>query len=291
MTEAPEPGANRWLLARGWDQGTLFDGKGIAIPWQDMDKTGHWKLPVPARLVKTTERLILATQACDLVSVNEATIDALLCVPHAPKDIPYRSGNLNSARYFLVDPGTGLVAYAHCRVQLKKKSLSSLDPIPWPSDGMRRRHFVRWLARRYDRPALPDLLHAELEAPISTLLTTLWEKDPNLARLVTSACREWRINEQIRNGQLQEDPPFEVELLLVLNRSGITTEEADALDEVIDLVWNEIDQTKVHLHQTVLRLSAEQISWAMVERTVPLFLDPRTYQGDEIAGAEPLHRA
>jgi hypothetical protein len=284
MTLMSDPRAEyRALLASGWRQGTVFAAPGVAIPYLERDDKGVWNKK--GKVLKDGERLVLITQPCDLISPQETTVEALRCKLHPPDDEVCVWADGKSARIFLVDPSSAHVAYAAHRVLLKKRDLAHLQPLAWPSDEDRRRRFIHWLGSRYDRPPLPDLLHDLFEAKVNEALITLQESDPGTFRILNGACKEWRINVPDH-----EDPPFDTHLLLVIERQGLSQAEADAFQLILDQVHQLLDSAKIRWCDDVRILSRAQISWAEVEATARLFLEPRTYQGAEIFGAEPLRR-
>ncbi len=274
----------RALLTNGWSQGTLFAAPGVAVPFLERDDTGVWNKK--GKLLKDGERLVLITQPCDLLSPQEATVEALRCKLHSPNDGVYDWADGKSARIFLVDPVNGYVAYAAHKVPLRKRDLVYLQPLGWPSDQSRRQRFIHWLGHRYDRPPLPDLLHDFFEAKVNELLITLQKDDPETFRILNGTCKEWRTTVPDH-----EDPPFDVHLLLVLERPGLNQAEADAFQLILDQLRSLLDPEQVHLCEDVRILPREQISWPEVEATARLFLEPHTYQGEEILGAEPLGQA
>ena len=76
---------------------------------------------------------------------------------------------------------------------------------------------------------------------------------------------------------------------MVLVRDGLTAPEADAFDLLEERLRASLDEEQVRLHE-VRKTSLRHISGEDFSRTVPLYLEPLTYQGDEIVGAEPLRR-
>lgn len=69
---------------------------------------------------------------------------------------------------------------------------------------------------------------------------------------------------------------------------GLSEEEADAIDDVIDEIVAIVATDQVELDETRI-LSAETMSVAEYFATRPIFLEYHSYQGDEGAGAEPLN--
>ena len=272
------------LRRLGWRQGVLFTGTGIAVVAHERRSSGEFHPGV--RQVRAQERLILVSQDCDIVARpdQEPRLEALVC-KHA-NDKFCQAADRNSARVFLVDPAAGLVAQAAYKIIVTKEALLDVTPQPWPSNDARLDRFVRWLARRYDRFPLPDKLDEAFRKPVDHVLGALQTDEPELAAALSAACHEWRINRPTR-----EEPPFAVHLSLLLDPMGLTAMAADAIDVVVERLQDALDPSMVTFDSTVRKLTAAQMSLAEFYATVPLFLEPLTFEGDEIIGAAPLPRA
>lgn len=279
MTEESHIGQELYRL--GWRQGTLFTGIGLAVVAHERRSSGEFH--PSARLVRAQESLILVSQDCDIIAdrQQEPRLEALVC--KRGNERLCWSADRNSARVFLVDPATGLVAQAAYKVIVTKEAVLEVTLQPWPSDEVRRQRFVRWLARRYDQFPLPDKLDDAFRKPLDHVLDTLQDQE---AAALSGACHEWRINKVTH-----EEPPFTVHLSLLLDPTGLTALADDAIDMVIDRLRAVLDPTLVTFDQEVRKLTAAQMSLAESYATVPLFLEPMTYEGDEIIGATPLPRA
>lgn len=282
MTDEPHIGQE--LRRRGWRQGVVFTGTGLAVVAHERKASGEFHLGV--RQVKAQESLILVSQDCDIVArrEQEPRLEALVC--KRGNERLCWTADRNSARFFLVDPATGLVAQAAYKVIVTKEAVLDGAPQPWPSDEVRRQRFVRWLARRYDRFPLPDQLDDAFRKPLDLVLDTLHDQDPLLAAALSSACHEWRINMPTH-----EEAPFTIHLSLLLNPTGLTATADDAIDVVIERLRETLDPALVTLDADVRKLTDDQMSLTEFYATVPLFLEPLTYEGDEIVGAPPLPRA
>ncbi len=155
---------------------------------------GSTEVTVPRpHKVKAKETLVVASQTCDIVAGQntEPYVEALICSVQNERFVA-RLGP-NSARWFLVDPQLRLVAAAQRRVYLTKPALLRLTPEPWPGTAERLQHFVRWLARRYDRPALPDDIVAAFQNPLQAALLQLDEGHPAVRAAFSRAVHEARV--------------------------------------------------------------------------------------------------
>ena len=284
------PTLGETLYAAGWRQGVLFTlpsasfARLAPITDANADATPR-KTTMTERPVKPKERLILVTQDCDLVASDneEPYVEALICAVEKPD----RAALLdrNSARYFLVDPATSLVARARYRISLEKRALQNVEFSLWPGSPERHERFVRWLARRYDRPAIPDALYDTLQRPIDAALSAIDSATPQVGAAFSRAVHEIRINMPE-----SETPPFDLQMIFLITLDGVTNEEADALFAVWDAIQKQIDPYMVTLDPDLRILTAEDISLAEYLATRPLFLEYFTYKGEEIEGQPPLPR-
>lgn len=197
------------LFDLGWRQGALFTAP-VAYSWNSPTASGETEQGI--RPVKPSERLVVITQDCDIVAPRyiEPCIEALVVQTERNENYLAKIDR-NSARQFLVDPREHLVAVARYRVQVAKELLATSRPEPWPGGSERFGRFVRWLARRYDRPALPDALVELLQRPVERALNRLDEQDPAAGRAFTAALSEIRASLPVSDA-----PPFEVELVFLI---------------------------------------------------------------------------
>lgn len=278
-----EPHIGQELRRHGWRQGVIFSGTGLAVVAHERTESGAFRPNV--RQIKAQESLIVVSQDCDIVAdiAQEPRLEALVC--KRGNDRLCQAADRNSARFFLVDPGARLVAQAAYKVLVMKASVVDVAPQPWPSDELRHQRFVRWLARRYDRFPLPDRLDAAFRTPLDEVLSAMQDQEPHLAAALSSACHEWRINRPAH-----EEPPFTVHLSLLLDPRGLTAQASDAIDLVMERLQDVIDPAMVALDGDVRKLTTDQMSLTEYYATIPLFLEPLTFEGDEIMGAPPLPR-
>lgn len=88
-----------------------------------------------------------------------------------------------------------------------------------------------------------------------------------------------------------EEPPFDLQLILLVRGDSLTAEEADAIDAAVAVMRAGVDPTLIHLDPEVRILSDEQMSVAEYFASRPLFLEYLTFSGDELEGAEPFRRS
>jgi hypothetical protein len=160
-----------------------------------------------------------------------------------------------------------------------------LTPERWPSSQDRFERFVRWLARRYDRPAIPDEMVKVFQEPVQKALEALDRDSPAVGAAFSRAIHEVRVNLPDH-----EDPPFDVQLVFLIKREGLTAEEVDSLFTAFDAIQAALDPTLVTLDPNPRIVTTEEISMAEYFATRPLFLEYLTYKGDEVEGERPLPR-
>ncbi|HEY4037164.1 MAG TPA: hypothetical protein VGL94_24675 [Ktedonobacteraceae bacterium] len=273
------------LLRRGWKQGTLFNAPSIYFTYHDLSQSDTEVLTsVQKRNLKANERLIVISQDCDIKDMKqEKYIEAIICKPYNQNFIEKVSQL--SARWFVVDPKTRLVAEAKYKIQIAKQVFLQLQPEPWPDSPNRLDEFIRWLARRYDRPALPDAMVEVFQKPIEQEVNSLKEKHPDIFIAFNDAVHNIRVNLPAN-----EDPPFDLYLTFLVRPDGLTEESANAIDFTKELIKTCLDTNVVHLDPDIRILTEEQISMKEYFAGRPLYFDYLTYGGEEIEGAEPYKR-
>lgn len=185
----------------------------------------------------------------------------------------------------MIDPSARLTAKASYRLLIRKQDLAALTPAPWPSTAERFARFVRWLARRYDRPAIADELVAALD-PINRVLTRLDVDQPGLTAMLSEAIQDWRFSLPSR-----EEPPFDVQLILILSGDTLSAEQATAIEIAVDEIRPALDPALVQLHPVAHIVSDDEFSLREARRSRPLFLESLTFRGDERVGALPTPRS
>jgi hypothetical protein len=280
---AAEVHAGKRLYAAGWRQGSLLQAPGVAYVWNEWDvETGS--LRVKERKVSPEERLVIVSQDCDISAnpISEPCVEAFVCRVESAK---FCEKIGKSARFFLIDSAARLVAHAARRAYLVKDALTYYQPEQWPSTSTRHNWFVRWLAHRYDRPAVPDDVVKAFQNPVDEVLRGISLSHPHIFRDFSEVVRELRVSDPPSS-----QPPYELALLLMANKDAITADQSDALEYVEKAIREHIDRDRVTLGEVALvteaRISAEEYFASR-----PLYLEYLTYQGDEVEGSEPLGRS
>jgi hypothetical protein len=260
------------LLAKGWRQGRLLPATPAMI---------HYKYTPgsPAAWTETrrdfTGGLVLATQTCDMkrLVTEEPTVEFVRAF-WTKKDRIITAAKRNSVRQFLLRTrasGTeteGLVAEATTRVFVDKKSLLQFTPEQGCSDANNERQFQRWLARRYDRPALPDALVAAVQKPIVDALRA----EPETSRIWTLL----RGVSEVRYDANDDGPPYSVSLILIREEEDGPGEEPISEPDAEDVAAWFTARIAAAGEAKVTRWDVadlESISVAEYAATVPLPLD------------------
>lgn len=275
------------LLKAGWRQGTLFSSSTLSFSWNDLslDGEGNERITKEERQVKPSEKLVLISQDCDIKASieKEPYVEALICKRYNQKFVAQVSRT--SARWFVINPTTGLIAEAKYRLSIAKRVLSQLLPEPWPGGSNRLDRFVRWLGRRSDRPAIPDPIVDAFQKPFEKSIAALRQERPGIFAAFNRVVSDIRISLP-----QSEVPPFEIDLVLLIEADGLSEEEADAIDFVKQITRASLDTNLVYLDPDIRVLTEEEISLKEFYATRPMYLDYHTYMGEEIEGAEPHRR-
>lgn len=274
------------LFELGWRQGTLFSAPSARFSWNTLsDQDGDKSIIQETRPTKPNEKFVLISQDCDIVALEneEPYVEALLCQLEKQRFV--RRIGSKSARWFVIDANTGLVAHAKYRTQFDKKMLKSLRSEPWPNGPNRLDEFIRWLARRYDRPSIPDAIYEAFQRPLLELVAE-WEKqNPAVFAAFNRVVNDIRINLPE-----SEEPPFDLQLILLVESNGLSEEEADAINIFEDGVRARIDQATIDLDPEMRILTEEEISMKEFYASRPIYVADYTYRGEEIEGAPPHGR-
>lgn len=262
------------LIDAGWRQGSVFSLPGAVLLWNGANEPR-----VESMTLADDETLIVASQTCDIRHDQEPRLEALVC--HLDP-VSAKTVLRNSARKFVVDSVSGLVASAQERLLIDKQILPSARPRNSMS-AQRMDDFTRWLARRFDRPALPDLLVTLFQRPLADRIARACRAHPGSAEVLSRAVREVRANVPDA-----DTPPFAMHVLLLLPET-LSAEELVTIDmiraEVLAAFRNsqDIDLIDVDL------VLEEELSVAEYFATRPLWFEDFTYKGMEVHGAQPFH--
>ena len=270
---ASRAGLGRTLYKRGWRQGTLF--------LASMGPTCFAVRGGSLRVVESESLseccFVLVTQDCDLVAEKESLVEALQC--SAVEGYRIRSNNW---REFVVQEHPELIAQAARRVLLEKSALAELKPLGRVSD---KRAFARWLARRFDRPAVPDSIVECFQTPLNDLIRRFFKKSAADARIFNEVVREIRVNLPS-----SVDPPYVLHLIVLLEGRGISAGQLAVVEAVRDLALEHFgpNDPRVALDREVRLLTDEEMTVAEYFASVPLWLDDLTYRGNQVTGSPPF---
>ncbi len=270
-----------------WRQGVLFSAPEITIVWNAFSGENPPRITTQSRKPRSGEKFVVISQTCDIKAKkdDEPYIEALLCTKERNRGYLARIDR-NSARKFVISSDIDLVAEAKYRVLLEKDVLDALTPEAWPGTTERFGRFVRWLARRFDRPALPDKMVETFQIPIENILKRIDGDYPSIGIAFSHAIYEMRVNVPEH-----EDPPYNLNLLMMCKQDSLSIEEADAIEYVFNTILYSLDSAIIHLDPEKRFLTDEEISLAEHRATRPLFLEYHTYKGEEIEGTEPFGRS
>jgi hypothetical protein len=176
------------------------------------------------------------------------------------------------------------VAHAKYRTQFTKQALKILAPEPWPKGSKRLDEFARWLARRYDRPAIPDAIYEVFQRPIDTRIALLEQENPGVFSAFNRVVSDIRVNLPS-----SEDPPFDLQLILLVNSDELSDKELNAIDIFDEVIRTSLDTNYINLDKLRI-LTEKEISLAEFYATRPLYVANYTYKGEEIEGARPHER-
>jgi hypothetical protein len=190
------------LIRRGWCQGSLLKATSAQKSWLVLNtskEASHEEKDSVSTLASSSiwsphqeilnenDFLILISQTCDIQKPpeKEPYVEAMRAYWTLERNIIHQAGK-NSVRLFLIQRRTttegkeeALIADAADRIQIEKASLLMLTPQPGfkESDTITPRRFRQWLARRYNRQALPDSIVNAVQKPIVKAIDKLHETD------------------------------------------------------------------------------------------------------------------
>lgn len=236
------------------------------------------------RALKEQESMVIVTQDCDILSRAEPHVEAFVC-SEKPPDFCARIIEGNSSRFFLVDQDSHLVAEATRRVIIKKELLEPFEPESWPSHDNHLDRFARWLARRYIRPAYPQVFVEAVQDPIRE---TLGNAPNGIVAHFSNIVHEMRISKSSIQG-----PPFNVSVTMLTLRNQITEEEANAIDHITQEIQTLLESDPRIIGAEFPTRTPDEMSVAEFVSTHPIYLEHYSDdEGDEyMGGAEPLPQA
>jgi hypothetical protein len=178
--------------------------------------------------------LVVVSQDCDIYAPLKAEprVEAMTArwTKNASEIHTARKGN--SARLFLLQESAAkaLLADARRRVHIDKRALVGLSFTPAFRDRRMRPRFARWLAGRYDRPALPNEHVDAIQKPIVAAVDALASKNKGLLGLLDRVA-ELRFS-------AGEDPPVGKVHFIAMTDDGdeLTAEEEAEIGGWLDNV-------------------------------------------------------
>ncbi len=190
------------LIQRGWCQGSLLDAISAPKSWltlsnhqentQEGKETsspigspGYWILC--QEVLGANDVLITASQTCDIQrsSEQEPYIEVIRGYWTSDRNVMHQAGK-NSSRVFLMQRRLcsdgreeALIADATVHIQIEKVAFLTLTPQSGfkENDKITPRKFSEWLARRYNRPALPDTIVNAIQKPVVKAIDRLPTSD------------------------------------------------------------------------------------------------------------------
>jgi len=262
-----------------WRQGDILSLPSACFTSYTTAAQPDGELPLQHRPLKLKEKLVIASQDCDIVSADEPNVEAMLLrVKDKPSDRAYLSrAGRNSARLFVLDFERGYVADARHRMFVEKPSLANAERAPWVVDEVTRGEFALWLARRYERPAIPDDIHDALMRPISEEIDRLAQEEPATLAALDRAVRAVRVQLPSRPG-----PPYALRLVLVLADGGLSSAEAAAVQSFVRTIQERVALSTVPCTLEVDSYAEGELLHNVVRATVLVNLDYVTKGGIEL---------
>lgn len=275
----PDADVSQVLIERGWVQGSLFTAP-VTRSWATgLDSKGEAGLV--SMETPSNGQFIVVSQTCDIAAplTTEPVVEAMPC--SVETDRSFRAKARRSRRWFDVQTDDMFI-HAMYRTSFHKRLLLQLDPTMWPGSGDRQRNFSIWLGRRLTRPAIDDPIVQSFCKPLQSIIGKLESKNSEIGTRFNIAVREIRIGLPP-----EPEPPFTINLFLLLNPAGVTSEGADAIDEVILKLRNKLSPDQAVL-ENVGMYEPETLSLALYENTMLIDFDSITYGGEDTVGAEPF---
>ena len=178
------------LIKRGWHQGSLLEATSAQMSWlalsdqqkisEEQSSSGsttsleNWILR--HEVLDANDALIVASQTCDIQrsSQQEPYVEVIRGYWTSDRSVMHQAGK-NSSRLFLIQRRfssegreEALIADAIIRIQIEKVALLLLTPKSSfkENDRITPHKFSEWLARRYNRPAIPDAIVNAVQKPV-----------------------------------------------------------------------------------------------------------------------------
>jgi len=284
----------RTLYRAGWAQGVLLNPLAVSVafaPAQPVSKiakaaVGRGAPDVSVKLAQphgiasgiaaSTERLVVISQACDIVkSPNDEPNVLAMPVFKTENQRIIGPASRNSSRYYLLDAGRGFVVDASAVAVIEKPLLTTMTPEVGAQTEDDRKRFGRWLARRFNRPAIDDAIVVAIVKPILENMRSL-QATGNLNLDLFDRILEVRL--RVENDSL----PFTFDLLFMVEPVASAEFEllmAPLLGQMRS--WFQPELSKLRAWYT---RSYEDVSVADYLASDQLYLDEYSYDGGTIRG-------
>lgn len=273
------PHVGRRLYDAGFKQGAILLSSGLKFVYSMPTRDGEG-IKVKERSVKNDERLVVASQDCDILATpdREPYVELLIC---KQEEKEFYQGIIegNSSRRFLLDKvldeDKRFVAQAIQRIHIKKEALEQLELEDWSLNGEMLERFARWLARRYVRPAFPNDFVAVYKDRVKEVFDST---DPEVISAFSSVVSDIRISKSSTEG-----PPYDLVFLLLTIREEeeLSEEEADAIVYFQDRIESTlVESSEVNSAQCYFR-SIYETTVAEYFNSDPIYLEHLTFDGEE----------
>lgn len=272
------------LYGAGFRQGAVLRSSALKFVYCVPTPDGG-SIETKERAVKARERLVVASQDCDILAKpeREPYVELLICKQEKPE----RCATLvegNSSRWFLIDADKRLVAQALQKIHVKKEALEQVELEDWSLNGEALERFARWLARRYIRPAFPDEFVEAYQDPVDGVFE---ETPTKVLEQFSHVVSEIRVSKSSTQG-----PPYNLDFLLLTADEDLSEEEAEAIALVQDGMESALSASPLVDSVRFSFRTLHETSIAEYFASDPIYLEQLTYQGEgQPKGAEPPPQA
>lgn len=254
------------LYEQGWRQGVMFEAPGLS--YESVQFSGPNDITAKrGKIVSSKDSLIVISHDCDINSPTEKYIEVLLCRREDPeKDILQKWDKRSSPAYFVVEFSHAWVAVAAHRIKLAKESLVNIQVGTCPMDADRRRQFIEWLSRRYDRPMVSDKIHDLLNKPVDAALARVEQEQPDIWRDFCLALHEIRV---ILSDI--EEIPCRAQFLYV-TQEDVSKAHLDAISSINRIMCDSAGEG-IYVEEYPEIQSLDQVPYQLIVRSIPYNLD------------------
>jgi hypothetical protein len=228
------------LIQQGWCQGSWLEAASAPRLWLAL--RNHQEEQNPSRasvsqdvwilqqaLLGAEDILIVASHTCDIQrsAGQEPYIEVIRGFWTSDRAIMHHAGK-NSSRLFLIQRRSGrdereeaLIADATTHIQIEKAAFLAFAPQSCfkENDRSTPRKFSEWLARRYDRPALPDAIVNAIQKPVVKGIDKL-SASHSLHRILDGI-------DEILFIPVNENVPFQVDMVFIRDERSDAPQVSD----------------------------------------------------------------